>query len=90
MNQILGDLVDIYALVYLDDILIFSCTEEEHWKHIYIVFNMLAKFEYYVKCKKCKLFPLRLNFLATLSQLLLLVLFRPSLMLSSSRHIQNT
>ena len=42
MNQLLEDLVDLYALFYLDDTLIFSHAKEEHWKHVYMVFDMLA------------------------------------------------
>ena len=34
MNDIFGDLLDICMLVYLDDILIYSDTEEEHKQHI--------------------------------------------------------
>ena len=56
MNQLLGDLNDVYALVYLNNILIFSYTEEEHWKHVHMVFDRLAQFKYHVKHKKCELF----------------------------------
>ena len=63
MNQLLGDLVDICALVYLDDILIFSHTEEEHWKHVRMVFDRLTKFKYHVKRKKCELFLEKVEFL---------------------------
>ena len=37
MNYFLGNLIDVCALVYLDDVLIFSQTEKKHPKHIYIV-----------------------------------------------------
>ena len=56
MNQLLGDLVDVCALVYLDDILIFSRTEEEHQEHVRMVFDRLAKFKYHVKHTKCTMF----------------------------------
>ena len=48
MNQ----LVDVCALVHLNSIFIFSNTEEEHRKHVYIVFDRLAKFKYHVNRKK--------------------------------------
>ena len=63
MNQLLGDLVDICALVYLDDILILSCTEEEHKKYVCMVFDRLAQFKYHIKRKKCELFSKKDEFL---------------------------
>ena len=63
MYQLIGDLVDVCVLVYLNDILIFSHTEEEHWKHVCRVFDRLNKFKYYVKCKKCELFLKKIEFL---------------------------
>ena len=63
MNQRLGDLVDICAFVYLNDILIFSCTAEKHWKHVCMVFDRLAQVKYYIKCKKCELFYQKVEFL---------------------------
>ena len=62
----------------------FSRTKEEHQKHICMVFDRLAQFKYHIKCKKCEL----LSFLVTISWLLVLVLFRPRLMLSSSGYSQ--
>ena len=56
-------MVDVYALVDLDNILIFSYTEEEYLKHVHMVFDRLAQFKYHVKCKKCKLFSEKVEFL---------------------------
>ena len=64
MNWLLGNLVDVYALVYLDDILIFSNTEKEYWKHLHMVCGRLAKFKCHVKHKKCELFSKRVEFLS--------------------------
>ena len=62
-NQFLGDLIDVCVLVYLDDIFIFSYTEEEYQKHIDRVFDRLAQFKYHVKHKKCELFSEQVEFL---------------------------
>ena len=59
--KLLADLVCICALVYLDNILIFSYTEEDHQKYVCIVSDGLAK--YHVKHKKCKLSSKKVNFL---------------------------
>ena len=63
MNQLLGDLVDVYALVFLDNILVFSYTEEEYRKHVCLVFDRLAQFKYHVKHKKCELFSEKVEFI---------------------------
>ena len=34
MNDIFGDLLNVCMLVYLDDILIYSDSEEEHIRHV--------------------------------------------------------
>ena len=63
MNQLLGVLVDICALDYLNNTVVFSCTKEEHWKHLCMVFDRLSKFKDHVKCTKCKLFSKKIEFL---------------------------
>ena len=62
MNQLLGNLVDVCALVYFDNIFFFSRIEEKHWKYKRVVFDRLAKLKYFVKCKKCKLFSEKVEF----------------------------
>jgi len=34
MNHIFQDMTDIFVVIYLDDILIFSNSLEEHWVHV--------------------------------------------------------
>jgi Reverse transcriptase (RNA-dependent DNA polymerase) len=47
MNTILADVLGKFALVYLDDILIFSNNAEDHEKHIRIVLDILRKHQFY-------------------------------------------
>ena len=54
INQILAGLVDITCIVYLDDILIFSDTEEEHVKHVREVLQRLKEAKLFVKLSKCE------------------------------------
>ena len=38
MNSIMGEYIDDFVLVYLDDILVFSSSEAEHESHLRLVF----------------------------------------------------
>ncbi|KAJ9522565.1 hypothetical protein QJQ45_008331 [Haematococcus lacustris] len=54
MNDILHDLLDDCVLVYLDDILIFSRTPQEHTAHLRRVLDLLRKHKLYAKLSKCE------------------------------------
>ena len=41
MNEILKDLIGKFVVVYLDDILVFSSTQEEHLRHLTLVMRRL-------------------------------------------------
>ena len=62
MNRILGDLVDRYITVYVDDILISSYTFEEHKEHVAEVFRRLDEHTLFVKREKCLLFQQEMEF----------------------------
>ena len=53
MNNIFLDLLDICILVYLDDILIYSDTLEEHRRHIREVLLRLRNNKLYARSDKC-------------------------------------
>ena len=42
MNEVLRDFIGKFVIVYLDDILVFIQTEEEHMKHLRYVLETLA------------------------------------------------
>ncbi|TPX52112.1 hypothetical protein PhCBS80983_g06523, partial [Powellomyces hirtus] len=53
MNRVLGDLYDITVICYLDDILVFSDTPEQHVEHLWKVFTRLREYDLYVNINKC-------------------------------------
>ena len=63
MNMLLADLLDECVLVYMDDILIFSKSAEEHVAHVKHVFQRLNAQGWHVKQKKCALFLPEVEFL---------------------------
>ena len=63
MNLLLADLLDVCVLVYMDDILIFSKSAEEHRQHVRQVFEHLNEKKLHVKQKKCALFLNEVEFL---------------------------
>ena len=63
INQALIGLVDVTCIVYLDDILIFSKTEEEHVEHVKEVLARLREAKLYVKLSKCEWHTQRTEYL---------------------------
>ena len=63
MNTIFFEMLDLGVLVYLDDVLIYSKTVEEHIILLDKVFALLQKHKLYLKEKKCSLFLETINFL---------------------------
>jgi hypothetical protein len=53
MNKMLHEFLDDFVVVFLDDILIYSKTEEEHERHLRLVLDALRKNQLYGKLKKC-------------------------------------
>ena len=53
MNQVLAPYLGTFCFVYLDDILIFSDTWEEHEHHLRTVLDTLQRNELFVKGSKC-------------------------------------
>ena len=54
MNSVMHGYIDDSVLVYLDDILVFSNTEDEHESHLRKVFNQICEHKLCVKLKKCE------------------------------------
>jgi len=56
MNDIFRDMLDICVIVYMDDILVYSKTPEEHEQHLRRVLQRLREHQLYAKPSKCTLF----------------------------------
>ena len=56
MNNIFNKYLDLFMLIYLDDILIYSKTEEEIQQHLEIVMQTLREHQLYAKFEKCEFF----------------------------------
>lgn len=53
MFNVFNPILDKWVVIYLDDILIYSKTKEEHLKHIRIALTLLRKHGLYVKLTRC-------------------------------------
>ena len=56
MQNTLGELNLTYCVIYLDDVIIFGHTEEEHLEHLHIVFKRFQEFNLKLKPSKCSFF----------------------------------
>ena len=63
INKSLIGLIDQFCVVYLDDILIYSETPEEHIRHVKQVLERLRRASLFVSLKKCEFFTTEVEFL---------------------------
>ena len=63
MNVLLGEYLDKCVLVFLDDILIYSASMEEHVEHLRQVLNTLRRERLYAKASKCEMVQTSIEFL---------------------------
>lgn len=63
INDAFRDLLDLFCSAYLDDILIYSRTREEHTEHIRAVLQRLREAGLYAKASKCEFYCSETKFL---------------------------
>lgn len=63
INQVLADFLEKFVVVYLDDIIIYSNTFNEHVMHLTAVFNKLKSVNLKLNSDKCVCFKPQLQFL---------------------------
>ena len=63
MNNLFTDLLDRGVIVFLNDVLVYSHTREEHVQLLRTVFGKLREHRFYCKLKKCSFFRTSTTFL---------------------------
>jgi hypothetical protein len=63
MNKVFMGYLDKFVAVFIDDILIFSKTEEEYEKHLRLVLEKLRSNKLYAKFSKCEIWLTKIAFL---------------------------
>jgi hypothetical protein len=63
MNKVFMEYLDKFVVVFIDDILVFSRSEEEHEEHLRLVLQKLREHQLYAKCSKCAFWLKEVSFL---------------------------
>jgi hypothetical protein len=63
MNKVFMEYLDKFVVVFIDDILIFSKTEEEHEEHLRLVLQKLGSHQLYANFSKCDFWLTEVAFL---------------------------
>jgi hypothetical protein len=63
MNGVFREYLDKFVIVFLDDILIYSKSEEEHEHHLRMVLQVLREHHLYAKSSKCSFYQKQIHYL---------------------------
>ena len=63
MNEVFKKEINSFVLVYLDDILIYSCSIEERWGHLQHVLDKLRRARLYGRLHKCEFIKDKMEYL---------------------------
>lgn len=56
MTQLFADMIDVFVVIYLDDILIYSKNREEHTIHVRKILQQLQENHLFLKPVKCSFY----------------------------------
>ena len=63
MNRVFQPYLDKFVIVFIDDILVYSASEEDHAQHLKVVLNILREKQLYAKYSKCEFWLHEVSFL---------------------------
>jgi hypothetical protein len=63
MNKVFMEYLDKFVMVFIDDILVYSRSEEEHEEHLRLALQKLREHRLYVKLSKCEFWMKQFAFL---------------------------
>jgi hypothetical protein len=63
MNDVFREYLDEFVMVYIDDILIFSLTAQDHLRHVELILARLRQHQLFEKMSKCEFNRASLPFL---------------------------
>ena len=63
MNEVFHDYLDSFVIIFIDDILVYSRSAEEHREHLWKVLDRLREQRLFAKFSKCKFWQREIGFL---------------------------
>ena len=63
MNRVFRPYLDQFVIVFIDDVLIYSRSKEEHEQHLRLALQTLREHQLYVKFNKCEFWLEQIQFL---------------------------
>ena len=68
MNTVFHENLDSFIIVFIDDILIYCKTKEEHEQHLRLTLQVLRQHQLYAKFSKCEFWLRSVTFLGVVSE----------------------
>ena len=63
VKDVLHGYLDVFVVVFIDDILVYSRNTEEHAEHLRLIFERLRKYQLFAKASKCTIHINEVEFL---------------------------
>jgi hypothetical protein len=63
MNGVFRDYLEKFIIFFLDEIMVYSKSEQEHEQHLRMVLQVLREHQPYAKLRKCSFYQERIHYL---------------------------